>query len=176
MKSLQTFILENTQKTSIPVYRGLSQKFDPKYKNDVIWVSTSLDHAEMYASQGKGEVIRYTLNGAKLNPLDLGFRSVETEVKFDEIIGRLKPAIMEQFKKGNLAKSTAMEVMKDISALKSLSGHKQVWEWIHVKEVLNLLKKAGFNVIKQNEDLVKGGGKIVTYGIIQNASSLLKSV
>jgi hypothetical protein len=176
MKTLKTFILENTQKTSIPVYRGLSQKFDPKYKNDVLWVSTSLDHAEMYASQGKGEILRYTLNGSKLKPLDLGFRSVETEVKFDEIIGRLKPAIMEQFQNGNLSRNTAMEVMEDIDALKSLSGYKQVWEWIHVKDVLELLKKAGFNAIKQNEDLVRGGGKIVTYGIIQNASSLLKSV
>lgn len=168
MKSLLQFINEQ-QKNSL-LYRGLTQKFDPKYENKVLWLSTSKEHAEMYtkSNSSDAELLTYKVKG-NLNPLNLGFRSVETEVKFDEIISRLKQAIMSQFEKGKLSRDEAMNIMKTISSLKPISGYKQVWEWIHIKDILDIIKDSGFNVIQQNEGLIKGKGDIITYGILDKS-------
>ena len=158
MVSFKQFILEST------VYRGVTGKYDASHRQDIIWVSTSKNHAQMYATE-TGEVVQFRLNKSRLNELDLGFRASETEVKFDEIRSRLVKSIMILFEKGKLNEKNARDVLDSLNSLK-MTGHKQVWEWMHVPKILDIIKKAGFNVIVQREGLSRHKGDTITYGVL----------
>jgi len=151
------------------VYRGVKGKFDRSYtsKQDIVWVSTSKEHSDMYTS-GQGEVVDFKLNTSKLVPLNLGFRTVSTEVKLDEVKSRFKQAVMDLFKNKKIARDKAMSILDDLDKVE-INGHKQVWEWVHVPSILKLIKQAGFNVIEQNEGLSRHDGNVKTYGIIDKS-------
>lgn len=157
MLSFREYISEKT------VYRGVKGKFDPNRKQDITWVSTSREHSEMYASGG--EVVDLEINESRLDYLDLGFRASETEVKFDEVKSRFVRALMDRFKKKKISREKAIEIDDKLDEL-DYKGYKQVWEWIHQKEFLQLIKESGFNSIKQREGLVRHSSDVITYGIL----------
>ena len=148
------------------VYRGLTKTYNTNYKQDIVWVSTSFEHASMYSEGSKeGTVLCFEINDFSLHYIDLGFRSVETEVKMEELISRIKPYILEQYEKKVISKEKALQLMKSLSKITS-TGYKQVWEHVHDKNLIAIFQEAGFNAIRQNEGLLKYKGNVVTYGIL----------
>lgn len=150
------------------LYRGVEGRYDPSYskRQDIVWVSTSQDHAGMYGASG--EVVKFDLKEAKLSILDLGFRASETQVKWDEIETRFVQALMQQFKQKKLSREKAMSIDDRVDELK-YSGYHQIWEWMHKPEFLKLIKEAGFNAIRQREGLQAHSGETITYGILDQS-------
>jgi|AntRauTorcE11897_2_1112592.scaffolds.fasta_scaffold02347_5 hypothetical protein len=169
MIDFRYFIIESV------VYRGVSGKFDGNYSKSqpIVWVSTSKEHAKIYTS-GDGELISFNINDRKIVSLDLGFRSVETQVKFDEVASRFKQRLMELFKKNKISKNDAMDILDKLEKI-SFNGHKQVWEWVHIPKFLELIKDSGFNVIRQNEGIKAHTGDTITYGVIDQRLLEMKS-
>lgn len=155
----ENFIKENTI-----VYRGVTTRYDDtKNPKNIIWVSTSEDHAKMYATK-KGEVTAFSINKIA-NTLDLGFRSSETEVKLFEIISRIKDSILDLFERNKINEDLVRRLFDQAESIK-ISGYKKVYEWMYVPEILDIIKKAGFNIIRQNEGMQYHSGDIITYGIL----------
>lgn len=162
MLSFREFINEQV------LYRGVGGQYDDSYTKgqDIVWVSTSKDHADMYGASG--EVVKFKLRTSKLVPLDLGFRASETQVKWDEVQGRIVQEIMRMFSENKLSRDAAIRVKDKVDDMQ-LSGHKQVWEWMHIPKVTKLIKEIGFNAIIQREGLSAHSGDTVTYGILDQS-------
>jgi hypothetical protein len=163
IKNFQTFFQIN--EVTIEVYRGLSSKFDESKTKDIIWVSTSKEHAEIYQSKD-GELKTFSLDLSKLEPLNLGYRAVETSVQYKDIQERLIEQILEErFATRKINETKAINLVERCRELK-FAGHKQVWEWVHVNDILKIIKEAGFNAIIQNEGMKYHSGSVSTYGIL----------
>lgn len=156
MKKFLNFISEST----ITVYRG----YNPKQKaSNVIWVSTSKEHAQMY-TDGVGEVKEFKIT-KELIPLDLQFTSAEVDVNYSDIKDRLAEAIIERFEKNKLTDTVALQLIDNLRELK-FSGMMKVYEWMYKPQIITIIKKAGFNVIMQREGLKSYKGNVITYGIL----------
>lgn len=145
--------------TELKVYRGVQGKYSPAYVQDIVWVSTDPKYAAEYAPLS-GEMVTFNIS-QKLNAIDLGFRRAETHVPFDEIRSRLVSAIMDQFSKKALSEAQARKLVDELDKIK-YSGLLKVYEWVHKKNILALIKKMGYNAIIQRE-MDKGA---MTYGIL----------
>lgn len=148
------------------VYRGVTGKYSHDYASgqSIVWVSTSEEHSQMYTS-GDGELLTFELKTSRLEALDLGFRSSETPVKFDEVQSRFKQALMGLFKDKKISRDKAMDIIDGLDKIEG-TGHRPVWEWVQVPEMVKLIKQAGFNAIRHNEGLTAHAGNVVTYGIL----------
>lgn len=162
MQSFTTYL--NETQTPRVLYRGVSGSYDTKFasRQKIIWLSTSEDHARMYA--GTGDVVSYTVAG-RPDPLDLGFRAAEIQVPFSEVSERFMTRIMDRFRQKKITRDVAIEIGDALDEL-VMSGSKQVWEWIHEPKLLNLIKKSGYNSIKQREGQTSLKGDIDTYGVL----------
>ncbi len=162
MRSFSEYIQLSEQ----TVYRGVTGKYSHEYARgqSIMWVSTSEDHSQMYTS-GDGELLTFELKTSRLEPLDLGFRSSETPVKFDEVQSRFKQALMKMFKDKKISRDKALSIINDMDKIEG-TGHRPVWEWVQVPEMVKLIKQAGFNAIRQNEGMTAHAGNVVTYGIL----------
>lgn len=151
-------------KTPRVLYRGVTGKYDSKFaaSQKIVWLSTSEDHAKMYADSG--DLVSYRVAG-RLDPLDLGFRAAEISVPFSEVSDRFRARIMDRFQSKAISKNDAMSILDTLDDLQ-ISGHKQVWKWVHDPKFLPLIKKAGFNAVKQREGLQSLRGDVDTYGIL----------
>lgn len=155
------------------VFRGVTGKFDHSYSNkqSIVWVSTSKEHSEMYTS-GDGELVEFELNTSRMKPVDLGFRSSETPVKFDEVRSRFKKRLMDLFKRKELNREDAMSIIDGMDKVDG-KGHRPVYEWLQVPDVIDMIKQAGFNAIRLNEGMTAHAGDVTTYGILDK--SLIKT-
>ena len=162
MKTYKKFLNESKL---LQVYRGFKKVAGSKMRNpDIIWVSTSLKHAKMYSDGGT--VTKYTIDELDLDTLDLGFRVAETDVTFDEVRGRLVDRIMDRYEHNKVTAPRASKLVGDLDTLqrmKSISGHKPVWDWMYEAGLLVIVKEAGYTAIAQREE------GTVTYGIIDHS-------
>lgn len=170
MITFSDYLIES--QTPRVLYRGVTGSYDPKFsaRQQIIWLSTSKEHAEMYARGG--DLVAYTVSG-RLDPLDLKFRAAEINVPFSEVMGRFKKEIMDRFSKKKIRIDVAKDIVNMVDKL-NLSGSKQVWEWVHEPKFLTLIKKAGYNSIKQREGLQHLKGNVETYGVLDY--SIIKSI
>jgi hypothetical protein len=169
MKRFSDFI-KTPLMESLTVYRGIPSAGRDKDRM-ITWVSTSRQHAIMYAEPfgGKGEVIEYKITKT-LVPLDLQFVYSEVDVGYEEIRVRLNDAILEQFEHGRLTQTKTEELLDALRALKTkFSGMLQVNEWMHKPQIVEIIKKAGFNCILQREGMRPRVGDIITYGILDKS-------
>lgn len=150
---------------SLTVYRGIP--IAGKDKNRMVtWVSTSKEHAAIYSelTSGKGEVIEYKIT-KKLVPLDLGFVYSEVDVDYEEVRGRLNQAILDRYESNQLSDKKAMDLLDQLRRLK-FSGMSRAHEYMNKPQIIDIIKKAGFNCILQREGMLPRKGNIITYGIL----------
>lgn len=164
MKSFSTFITE-----SIIVYRGVTSKYDHNYKQPIIWVSTSKEHSDMYSQglTGKGQVKKFKITKT-LEPLDLQFINSDVDVPYIEIRQRLKDAMLELYEKNKITEKKILELFDVLNKL-TPSGTIPVWQWMEKKEILTVIKQAGFNCILQREGMKRYAGNIITYGLLDKS-------
>lgn len=152
---------------SIIVYRALNVKeYNAKYAQDIIWVSTSQEHAKMY-TDGVGKIFKFKLIGS-LIPLDLQFVNAEVDVKFTDITDRFKTALLELFEKKKLSRDKTLALFDEVNGLKVVYEMKEVWKWMQHKEFTAIARKAGFNSILQREGISKYAGNVISYGILNS--------
>lgn len=153
---------------SLTVYRGIPVAGTDKNRL-VTWVSTSKEHATIYSEpySGKGEVVEYKIT-RKLVPLDLGFAYSEVDVDYEEIRGRLNQAILDRYEAKQLSDKKAMELLDQLRKLK-FSGMARAHEYMHKPQIIDIIKKAGFNCILQREGMLPRKGNIITYGILDKS-------
>lgn len=155
------------------VYRALNVKeYRADYSQDIVWVSTSEDHAKMY-TDGVGKIFKFKLTGS-LMPLDLQFINAEVDVKFTDITDRFKTALLELFEKKKLSRDKTLALFDEVNALRVVPGMKEVWRWMQHKEFTAIARKAGFNSILQREGVSKYAGNVISYGILN--SRMLKLI
>lgn len=167
MKRFSDFIKTNLNESLI-VYRGIPVAGKDKDRM-ITWVSTSKEHATMYANGtgGTGEVLVYKIS-KRMVPIDLHFRAAETFVTYEDIRGRINDAILERFENKQLTEDQTVKLLDSLRALK-LSGTHPVHEWMHKPQIIDVIKKAGFNCIVQHEGLKAHVGDVVTYGILDKS-------
>lgn len=167
MKKFSDFIKTNLIE-SLTVYRGIPVAGKDKDRM-ITWVSTSKDHAAMYANGvgGTGEVLVYKIS-KNMVPIDLGFRAAETFVTYEDIRGRINDAILDRFENKHLTEDQTLKLLDSLRVLK-LSGTHAVHEWMHNPKIVEVIKKAGFNCIRQNEGMKAHTGNVITYGILDKS-------
>lgn len=141
-------------------YRGISSKFSKEYQNKshIIWATSDIKYAKEYGDQ----LIEYDLE--LVHGFDFGFRTLDTQVKFSEVLSRVKRGVVDAYSKLNLiSKSTAQMIHSDLSSLDH-SGYKKVWEWYQTEvKLADLLLKSGYTHI----DALEGkSNDIRTVGIL----------
>ncbi len=158
---------------ALTLYRGLTTKdYNWLYSQDVIWLSTSKEHAQMYA-EGIGKVFTFKVS-SPLNYLDLQFVNSEVDVNLKDITDRLKSAILEKFEAKKLNRNKTLNLFDEANAIRPVPRMMPVWEWMKNGEILKVIKNAGFNSIYQREGLVRYAGNVSTYGILNK--NLLKLI
>lgn len=167
MKRFSDFI-KTTLSESIIVYRGIPQAGSDKDRM-ITWVTTSKEHAEIYAEpySGKGQVIEYRISKT-LVPIDLNFAYAEVDVNYEDIRGRMNDAILDRYEKGHISDKAAENLLDSLRKLK-FSGMAPVHEWMHKPQIVEVIKKAGFNCILQREGLRPRQGNIITYGLLDKS-------
>lgn len=167
MKRFSDFI-KTTLNESLTVYRGIPVAGQDKDRR-ITWVSTSKDHAVMYSQDGKnkGEVLTYRISGT-LVPIDLGFRSADTFVTYEDIRGRINDAIIERFENKRLTETRTVELLDALRSLK-LPGSNRVHTWMRNSKIVDVIEKAGFNCIVQHEGMKFDDGNIITYGLLDKS-------
>jgi hypothetical protein len=167
-KQIQENLFESFTIPNI-VYRGVKGKYSDSHKQNVTWVSTSKEHAQMYADGG--ELVEFRLS--KITPIDLGFRSAETSVKLEEVTSRLRSVLMDLMRVGKIQRIQAIKIDDDIDKLSNQS-YKMVWEWVNMKDVSDLIVRMGFDAIVLREGMQSHSGNVLTFGIL-NKSKLTRA-
>ena len=170
MKRFSDFI-KTALNESVTVYRGIPVAGQDKDRR-ITWVSTSKEHATMYsqALTGNaygGEVLKYRISGT-LVPIDLGFRSADTFVTYEDIRGRIIDAILARFEKKRLTEARTLELLDELRSLK-LPGSNRVHTWMRNSKIVDVIEKAGFNCILQHEGMQFDDGNIITYGLLDKS-------
>ena len=167
MKRFSDFI-KTALNESLTVYRGIPVAGQDKDRR-ITWVSTSKDHATMYSQDGKnkGEVLTHRISGT-LVPIDLGFRSADTFVTYEDVRGRIIDRILNRFENKRLTETRAVELLDALRSLK-LPGSNPVHTWMLNSKIVDVIEKAGFNCIVQHEGMKFDDGNIITYGLLDKS-------
>jgi hypothetical protein len=137
---------------SIKGYRGLSREFDPSFKQPIEWFSENKDLAKGYGAN----VIERELD-PKIS-VDLGLRDYRTEVKKDDVLDRIYRTIVDRFNSKELPKNEAMKLTDQLKSLRGGDEFKPAHQWINSKEMIDLLKGAGYDSLEHVEKGTKTWG------------------
>lgn len=130
------------------LFRGLGKKFDPAVKNPVEWFSETPELANIY---GKNIVTKEPAKS--IDVADLGFRDYMTEVKQDNVLDRVKRAVVENFQAGKIDKNKAMSLNDKIEDMRGASNeYKRAHEFINTPEISSILKDSGYDAISHVEN------------------------
>ena len=142
-------------KAAPEMYRGINGVFDPSYQNAIEWWSTKPELAKEY-----GETM-LTRTGVPSNPVDLGFRDLNTEVKMSDVTDRVKRAITDRFNSGQIDRSVAMELFDKADSI-SANGFNRAHKWLSdTPELARILSDAGYDSIGHIERGTQ------TYGLLK---------
>lgn len=134
-------------------YRGLAEDWSDEHakKQHMIWVTPDRGYAELYAEGGR----LYKFHADVGRSASLRFRSLWTEVKFDEIYRRVKQLIMESFQEKHVGKDEALKLIERLDKLYGVipkGTYKRVYMWWdEYAEISRILKAAGYDSIQGNE-------------------------
>lgn len=151
-------------------YRGITQAWSEEHakKQHIIFVTPDYDYALEYAKD-KDHVLEFHVDLGTI--FNLGFRSLQTEVKFEDLVSRVRKGVMDQFGAHKISKDQGLKLVNDLRAL-SGSGMKHVWEWyMSVPDLVHILKAAGFDSLEGAEG---NNDDIPTYGLF-SASQLKRT-
>lgn len=139
------------------MYRGLRKPYDPNYPNHLEWWSEGKDLARRYGSNVMEKDI------TPKAPIDLGFRTFETETQFKDVMDRLRRGIKDRFLSGGIDKDTAASLIdRSYKAQQTGEGFKPVHEWLMSSpEAASVLKDAGYDSIYHVEQGTP------TYGLLK---------
>lgn len=151
-------------------YRGIVGKFSEKVQkaSHVIWVTQDRAYAEQYASSGdknSSALLQYELD--LKTGFNFGFRTLDTQVKFEEVLSRVRRGITDAFRQKLVQKDVAHATYDSLDELER-SGYKRVWEWYMAEPKLaDSLLKCGYTHI---EALEGTSNSIRTVGILDKRS------
>lgn len=150
-------------------YRGLTSVFSKSVqdKSHITWVTSDKEYAKLYATD---VMLQYNLKTG--NNFKFGFRTLETEVKFEEVKSRVLRGITQAFSKKLVGKEIAYKLFEDIDNI-DLIGYKRVWEW-YMKEprLAQALLKCGYDFIEAVEG---DNNDVPTLGILNKSMILTYS-
>ena len=147
------------------LYRGLETAFNPRVKKSVEWFSETPELASTY---GKNIVTKEPAKS--IDVADLGFRDYMTEVKQDNVLDRVKRAVVENFQAGRIDKNKAMSINDKIEDMRGSSNeYRRAHEFINTTEVASILKESGYDAISH----VENGHQ--TFGFLNPAANPLDS-
>ena len=148
----------NAQVLPTMLYRGLDRPNDPSRVNPIDWFSESRDLAEKY-----GNNIISREKSSAMTPADLGFRDYMTEVKKDDVLDRVKRAVIDRFSSGALDKETAMRNVDKIEDMRGGNDFKRVHEWVSGDpSIPSILRESGYDSLSHVENGTQ------TYGLLND--------
>lgn len=129
------------------------------------WVTPDRAYAEEYAEDGR----LYKFHADVGRTASLRFRTLGTEVKFDEIYRRVKQLIMESFQTKHVGREEALKLIDRLDALRAVvpkGKYMRVYMWWDdYAEISKILKNAGYDSIQGNEGL---NNEVPTFGIFDH--------
>jgi len=145
------------------VYRGLEQEFNINEHNNsnVIFVTPSIELATAY-SDSPDHVYKFeVVLGRGFN---FGFRTLSTEVKWDDIQSRLQRGIMSAYTDKQIDKETAMQLYDVLDTGGNKTKMVAAWKWyMSVPLICDVLRKAGYDHIVGYEG---SNNNIIAYGVL----------
>lgn len=144
-------------------YRGITSQFSKEYENKshIIWATSDIDYAKQYGDH----IIEYNLG--LVTGFDFGFRTLDSQVKFNEVLSRVKRGVIDAYSKLNLiSKSNAQSIHSELNSLDH-SGYKKVWEWYQTEvKLADVLLRSGYTHINALEGK---SNDIETIGILNKS-------
>lgn len=142
------------------MYRGLRKPYNPDYPNHLEWWSEGKDLASRYGHN----IMEKDINPKA--PIDLGFRTYETETRFNDVMDRIRRGITDRFNSGEIDKDAAVSLIDKSHQVQSKDGFKPVHEWLMGSpEAASLLRDAGYDSIHHVEQGTP------TYGLLKRPIS-----
>jgi len=155
------------------LYRGMTLPYDKGVKKDVTWVTPSKDYANLYADPDSETGSNIMPIYAKIHkPINLGFGSQLTPVKYSEIKSRVMTRLMDQYQNKTISKEDALTAISHLTAgeKEHNSVHKPVYKWQdNDKHLHAALRLGNFDAIesKEGDSVILGNRPThITYGIL----------
>jgi hypothetical protein len=135
-------------KAGSTLYRGLDRQNDPSRLNAIDWYSETPDLAKKYGSN-----IITKEKPQSMNSADLGFRDYMTEVKKDDVLDRVKRAVMDSFSSGKIEKQLAIRQVDRIENARGGNDFKRVHEWLSSDPAISsILRDSGYDSLSHIEN------------------------
>ena len=158
------------------MYRGQSKEYSDEHDStNPIWVTPHKEYAHLYTDNDGSEDSNQNMMkvyAKSKNPINLGFRSLHTDVKFKDVSDRAKDNILNDYNDSKISKESALEAIKHLQA--GVDHHKDIFSPVqHFQDksthLHNALKTAGYDSLSATEGDDKYSGKSPkynTYGIL----------
>lgn len=148
-------------------YRGLAEDWSDEHakKQHMTWVTPDRAYAELYAEDGR----LYQFHADVGRPASLRFRTLWTEVKFNEIYKRVKQLIMDSFQSKRVGKEEALKLIERLDKLDGVIPDGKylrvyLW-WDNYPEISRILQTAGYDSIQGNEG---ENNNVPTFGVFDH--------
>jgi hypothetical protein len=148
-------------------YRGMTQPYDESKVSNIIWTTDNPKYAGEYASRDGafgGNIM--PLNVKAENPFNFGFRNISTEVKYGDVLDRVRRGIDDAFTNNSIGREEGINLMDKLEDLRDsadLSEMRPVHGWWNNNyELTDILKSAGYDGISAKEGI---NNNIQTIGV-----------
>jgi hypothetical protein len=145
-------------------YRGMSQPYDEAKTGHLTWTTKDPEYANAYAydlegptDYGIGSNIM-PVNIKAEAPFDFGYRSQFTDVKYDNMLDRLRQGVGDSYKQGRIDRDLGVSLMDKIEDMRDaaddINDMKPVFEWWNNKpEMVEILKESGYDSLTAMEGM-----------------------
>lgn len=157
------------------MYRGLSEPFDEAKTSHLTWTTDNPEYASAYAYGGADKSnIDQGSNVMKLqvksqSPFDFGYRSQFTEVKYDDMLDRLKRGASEALNRGDITRDKGLDILDKIEDMRDaapdVNDMKPVFSWWNDKpEMVDVLKDLGHDSLIAKEGIDDNISTLAIFG------------
>lgn len=145
-------------------YRGLSEPYNEDKISHLTWTTDNPEYASAYAYGGpdksninKGSNVM-PIKTKVNNPFDFGFRSQFTDVKYGDMLDKLRSGVNTAFGKKQIGKEDGLDLLDEIEDLRDaaedVNKMMPVYNWWNNKpEMVSILKKANYDGLVAREGI-----------------------
>jgi hypothetical protein len=156
-------------------YRGLSEPYDEAKTSHLTWTTDNPEYASAYSYGGPDKqninqgsnVMPVKIKSDK--PFDFGYRSQFTEVKYDDMLDRLRRGANDALGRGDITRDKGLDILDKIEDMRDaatdVNDMKPVYSWWNNKpEMVDVLKDLGHDSLIAKEGIDDNISTVAIFG------------